>query len=70
MQALFLLEGFAGWVAYKLAERHHLYRAMVSMRRNAAEPYQTGLHTLLSMEQEISTNGVISYARKQETLKL
>ena len=60
----------AEWVAYKLAEHHHLYRAMLSMRRYAAEPYHTGLHALLSMEQEIGTNGVISYARKQETLKL
>jgi len=70
LQASVLLEGFAEWVAYKLAEHYQLHRAMLAMRRNAAEPYHTGLHTLLSLEQEIGTQGVIRYACTETTLPL
>ena len=64
-QDLALLEGFAEWTAYKLAEHHELYRAMLSMRRNVAEPYHTGLHTLLALEQKLGIQGVIQFARTE-----
>jgi hypothetical protein len=64
-QDLALLEGFAEWTAYKLAEHHELYRAMLSMRRNVAEPYHTGLHTLLALEQKLGVQGVIQFARTE-----
>ncbi|MEC7348258.1 MAG: hypothetical protein VYB60_05230, partial [SAR324 cluster bacterium] len=64
-QDLALLEGFAEWTAYKLAEHHELYRAMLSMRRNVAEPYHTGLHTLLALEQKLGVQGVIQFAKTE-----
>ena len=53
------------WTAYKLAEHHELYRAMLSMRRNVAEPYHTGLHTLLALEQKLGVQRVIQFAKTE-----
>ena len=49
----------------KLAEHHELYRAMLSMRCNVAEPYHTGLHTLLALEQKLGVQGVIQFAKTE-----
>ena len=67
-QALVLLEGFAEWTAYKLAEHNALHRAMLSKRRNVAEPYHTGFHAFLGLEQKIGIQGVIKYARTETGL--
>ena len=67
-QALVLVEGFAEWTAYKLAEHHGLERAMLSMRRNVAEPYHTGLHALLGLEQKLGVQGVVHLARTKAGL--
>ena len=67
-QALVLLEGFAEWTAYKLAEHNALHRAMLSIRRNVAEPYHTGFHAFLGLEQKIGIQGVIKYARTETGL--
>ena len=38
---------------------------MLSMRRNVAEPYHTGLHTLLALEQKLGVQGVIQFAKTE-----
>ena len=48
-----------------MAEHHELYRAMLAMRRNVAEPYHTGLHTLLALEQKLGAQGVIQFAKTE-----
>ena len=67
-QALVLVEGFAEWTAYKLAEHPGLERAMLSLRRNVAEPYHTGLHALLGLEQKFGAQGVVHLARTKAGL--
>ena len=49
----------------QLAEHYELYRAMLSMRRNVVEPYHTGLHILLALEQKLGVQGVIQFARTE-----
>ena len=43
---------------------------MLSMRRNVAEPYHTGLHTLLALEQKLGVQGVIQFAKTGNGLDL
>ena len=48
-----------------LAEHNALHRAMLSIRRNVAEPYHTGFHAFLGLEPKIGIQGVIKYARTE-----
>jgi len=41
---------------------------MLSIRCNVAEPYHTGLHALLGLEQKLGIQGVIKYARTEAGL--
>ncbi len=67
-QSLELVEGFATWVAYKLASHKNLERAKLGMRRNIAEPYYTGLRTMLALEQNLKVKGVVKLAKQALSL--
>ena len=67
-QSLELIEGFAIWVAYKLASYKNLERAMLGMRRNIAEPYFTGLRKMLFLEQKLGTKGTVKLAKQALSL--
>ena len=41
---------------------------MLSIRRNVAEPYRTGLHAFLGLEQNLGIKGVIKFARTENGL--
>ena len=63
-QSLELVEGFAEWVAYKLASSQNLERAKLGMRRNTIEPYYTGLREMLHIEEKLGVKGVVKLARQ------
>ena len=67
-QSLELIEGFAIWVAYKLASYKNLERAKLGMRRNIAEPYFTGLRKMLFLEQKLGTKGVVKLSKQALSL--
>ncbi len=67
-QSLELTEGFAIWVAYRLAESKNLKRAMLTMRRNIAEPYFSGLRKMWRLENQKGVKGAIKYARTKTRL--
>ncbi len=67
-QSLEMSEGFAEWVAFQVAKQHHLRRAMLSLRRNEAEPYRTGLKKFLEIESQEGVRGTVKYATTHQTL--
>lgn len=67
-QSLELSEGFAEWMAYRFAHQKNLERAMLSIRRNMAEPYRTGLQKLFHLEQRKGVSGVIHHAKRFKNL--
>jgi len=62
-QTLELIEGFAEWVAYQLAQDQKLKRAMLGIRRNGEEPYRTGFEKMCRLETRLGVKGVIKYVK-------
>ena len=58
-QNLVLVEGFAEWVAFQLAEYKQLRRAKLGIQRNLAEPYFTGFRKMRQMENKRGVHGVV-----------
>jgi len=67
-QTIELFEGFAVWVAYKLAQHKDLHRAMLTIRRNMVEPYFTGLRKLWALESKKGVKATVRYARTKQRL--
>jgi len=67
-QSLELIEGFAEWVAYQIAKYKQLDRTMLAIRRNQAEPYQTGLQKMFQLEAKKGVKGVVKYVTKKRVI--
>ncbi len=59
-----LREGFAEWVAYKVAQRHGRQDQMTVMMNPNGGDYYLGLRKFLELERQRGVEGVLTYAKK------